>query len=96
MRFSSGAGTTQEAVELVARKLSRIYGLGVTESESLHVWLLEFWEDSTRLRTSVETFVDWLANGSPPWAAYRAFMSGRLITLGKHPGVQPVDVREMQ
>ena len=83
MRFSSGAGTNQEAVELVARKLSRIYGLGVTESESLHVWLLEFGEDSTRLRTSVETFVDWLANRSPPWAAYRAFMLGRLIMLYK-------------
>ena len=53
MRFSSGAGTTQEAVKLVARKLSSIYGLGVTDSESLHVWLLEFGEDTNRLRTSV-------------------------------------------
>ena len=53
MRFSSGAGTTQEAVELVACKLSRIYGLGVTDSESLHVWLMEFREYITILSTSV-------------------------------------------
>ena len=38
-----------------------------TDSEALQVWILKFGEDSTRLRTSVETFVDWLANGSPPW-----------------------------
>ena len=37
----------------------------------------------------------WLANGSPPWAAYRAFMSGHLIGLDKQPGVWPVDVGEM-
>ena len=40
------------------------------------------------------TFVDWLANGSPPWAAYCALMSGRLITLEKQPGILPVGVGE--
>ena len=62
--------------------------------EALHVWIMKSGEDSTSLRTSIETFVDWLANGSPPWAAYRAFMSGRLIALDKNPGVDPVGVRE--
>ena len=57
------------------------------ESEALQVWLLEFGEDIARLRTSVENFVDWLANGSPPWAVYDAFMSGRLIALYKQPSV---------
>ena len=42
----------------------------------------------------METFVDWLANGSPPWAAYCAFMSGRLIALDKQPGIWPVGVGE--
>ena len=32
--------------------------------------------------------------GSPPWAAYRAFISGQLITLDKQPGVRPVGVGE--
>ena len=39
-------------------------------------------------------FLYWLANESPPWAAYRAFMSGRLIVLEKQPGVSPVGVGE--
>ena len=67
---------------------------GGTESEALQGWLLKFGEDITILRTSVETFVDWLSNGSPPWAAYCAFMSGRMITLDKQPGVRPVGIGE--
>ena len=67
-------------------------GPGGTESEALQGWLLKFGEDSTRLRTSVETFVDWLSNGSPPWAAYREFMSGRMIAIDKQSGVRPVGV----
>ena len=63
--------TTEEDVELVARKFSGISGPGGTESEALQGWPLKFGEDSTRLRNSVENFVDWLANGNSPWAAYR-------------------------
>ena len=74
---------TEEAVESVVRKLLGSSISGGTDSEALQVWLLKFREDSTRLRTSVETFVDCIANGSPPWVAYRAFMSCRMITLDK-------------
>ena len=69
-------------------------GPGGTDSESLQGCLLEFGEDSTRIRTSVENFVDWLANRSPPWAAYHEFMLGHLIALYKQPGVWPVGVGE--
>ena len=69
-------------------------GPGGTGSEALQGWLLKFGEDSTRLRTSVETFVDWLANRSPPWEAYHAFMHAPLIVLDKKPGVRPVGVGE--
>ena len=65
------------------------------DSEALHGWLLKFGEDSTRLRTSVENFVDWIANGSTPWSDYCAFMSGRMIALDKQPFVCPVGVGEM-
>ena len=58
------------------------------------MWLLKFGEDIYILSTSVETFVGWLSNGIPPWAAYRAFMSVRLITLDKQPGVRLVGVGE--
>ena len=85
---------TEEAVELVAHKLSGSSGPGGTDSEVLQGWLLKFGEDSTRLRTSVETFVDWLDNGSPPWAAYCAFMFVRLIMLDKQPVMRPVSVGE--
>ena len=43
---------------------------------------------------SVEMFVDWLANKNPPWEACCAFMSCRLITLDKQPGVSPGGVGE--
>ena len=55
---------------------------------------MKFGEDCTRLRTSMETFVEWLANGRPPWAAYRTFIPGRLIALDRQPGVRPVGVGE--
>ena len=38
--------------------------------------------------------MEWLENGRPPWAAYRALVSGRLITLDKQPGISPVGVGE--
>ena len=85
----------EEDVESVAQKLSGSFGPRGTDSEALQGRLLKFGEDGTRLRTSVKTFVDWLSNGGLPWASYRAFMSGRLITLDKHPGVLPVGGGEM-
>ena len=41
---------------------------------------------------TVWDFTEWLSNGWPPWAAYRAMMSGRLITLDKQPGIRPVRI----
>ena len=75
---------------MVAQKRSGSSGPGGTDLEALRGWLLKFEEDSTRLCTSVETFFDWLANGSSPWAAYREFMSGHLLALEKQPGVRTV------
>ena len=83
---------TEESVESVAHKLLGGSVPGGMDSEALQGWLLKFGEDSTRLRTSVETFVNWLENGSPPWAAYRAFMLVRLINLDKQPDLRTVVV----
>ena len=49
---------TEEAVELVACKLSGASGPGGTDLEALQGWIMKFGEDISRLRTSVETFVD--------------------------------------
>ena len=85
---------TEEAVESVAQTLLGISGPGGTYSDALQGWLLKFGEDSTRLLSSVENFVNWLANESPPWAAYCVFMSFRMIVLDKQPGIRPVGVGE--
>ena len=55
---------------------------------------MKFGGGITRLRNSVETVLDWLDNGSPPWAFYRASMFSRLIALYKQPGVRPVGAGE--
>ena len=85
---------TEEAVESVAQKLLGSSVPGGPDSEALQEWLMKSGEDSTRLCTRLKTFVNWLANGSPPCAAYRAFMSGHLIDIDKNPGVRPVVVGE--
>ena len=63
--------TTGDLVESVAQKLSGSAGPGGTDLEDLQGWLLKFGDDSNKLRISVESFVEWLANQSPPWAAYQ-------------------------
>ena len=85
---------TEDMAKSVARKLSGSSGPGGTDSEDLQGWILKFGEHSKRLCSSVETFVEWISTGSPPWTAYCAFMSGRLTTLDKQPDVRPVRVGE--
>ena len=53
------------------------------DSEALQGCFLKFEENGKTLHTSVEYFLEWLSNGSPPWLAYREFMLGRLIALEK-------------
>ena len=62
-------------------------GPGYIDSEALQGWLLKFGEGNKKLCIDVEMFVDWLANQSLPWIAYHEFMSGRLISLNKQPGI---------
>ena len=57
-------------------------------------WLLHFGCSSEELRVLVSRLSDWVANSSPPWAAYRALMACRLVALDKIPGVGPVGIRE--
>ena len=59
---------------------------------SLQHWLLRFGSASAELRLIVGDFLEGLGNGRPPWAAYRALMSGRLIALDKQPGIRQVGV----
>ena len=56
----------EEALKLVTCKLYGCSGPGGTDSEELQGWIMKLGEDSKGLRTSVKTFVDWLASGRPP------------------------------
>ena len=85
---------TEDVVELVARKIWGGAGPSGTDSEYLHGWLLKFRDDIKKLHISVETLVEWLTNQIPPWAAYREFISERLIALDKELGVYPMGIRE--
>ena len=83
---------TYDTVTAVAGLLSGGAGPGGTDLVSLQHWLLRFGVASRELRLIVWDFTEWLGNGGPPWAAYRAIMSGRLIALEKQPGIRPVGV----
>ena len=85
---------TNETVTAVAGRLSGGAGPGGTDSVSLQHWLLRFGAASGELWLIFGDFVEWLGNGRPPWDAYSALMSGRLIALDKHPGIRPVGVGE--
>ena len=85
---------TYDTVTAVGGRLLGGAGPGGTDSVSLQHWLLRFGAVSAELRQIVGDFVEWLGNGRPPWAAYRALMSGRMIALDKQPGIRPVGVGE--
>ena len=85
---------TDDTVTAVAGRFSGGTGPGGTDSVSLQYWLLRCGATSVELRLIVGDFVEWLGNGRPPWSAYQALMSGRLIALDKQPGISPVRVGE--
>ena len=58
----------------------------------LRNWLLRFGYVSEELRVVVARLEDWMANSSPPWAAYRSLMACHLVELDKRPGVRPVGI----
>ena len=69
-------------------------GQGGSDSISLQHWLLWFGLASGEFRLIVAEVGGWLSNERPPWAAYCALMSVRLIALDKSPGIRPVGIGE--
>ena len=84
----------RHVVKYIMQKRSRSSVPRGAYSEAPQGWVLKYGEDRKKLCTSVDIFVDYMFNQSPPWAAYRAFVSGRLIALNKQLGVCPVGVGE--
>jgi len=86
---------TEEVVEKVARKLSGSGGLCGSDAQAASQLLLKFGKASHKLRTVMAKLALWLANDTPPWAAYRALMAGHLLALDKCPGIRPIVSREI-
>ena len=82
----------EDVVKLVAWKLSGVWALEVRTWTFIQGRILKSGGGIKILRTTVEIFIHWIANRSPPWAAYCTFMSGRLIVLEKQPGIHPVGI----
>ena len=55
-------------------------------------WLLRHGVQSERLCEAMAIWVDWLSNGSPSYAAYRAVKMVRTVALDKTPGVCPLGI----
>lgn len=86
---------SEDIVAEVANNLSGGAGLGGIDSILLKHLLLKHGGASRRLRVAVANFTEWMANESPPWAAIRALMSGRLVALDKCPGIRPIGIGEL-
>ena len=85
---------TEDDVTWVASKLSGAAGALGEEAMELRNWLLRFGCASEEFRVVVTSLADWMANSSPPWAAYCALMACRLVALDKRPGVRPMGIGE--
>ena len=60
----------------------------------LRNWLLRHEVHSERLREELATWVCWLSNGSPPYAAYRGLNTVRELAADKRPGIRPLGCGE--
>ena len=77
---------TEADVTWVASKISGAISTLGAEAIDLCNWLLHFGYASEELRVVVSRLADWMANSSPPWAAYCALMTFRLGAIDKRPG----------
>ena len=57
--------------------------------------LLRFLTSLDILREDMVKWAYWLANESPPWAAYHTIISAQMVTLDKCPSVRPVVIGEV-
>jgi hypothetical protein len=83
---------TSEDLETLALRMGGSAGPSSFDAVMLRNCLLRYGRASGKLRQELANWVEWLSNESPPWAAYRALMSQRLVTLDKQPGVRPVAI----
>ena len=85
----------EECVAKAAVHLSGSAGPCSIEADMLKNWLLHHGAQSEHLRDVMAMWVDWLSNGSPPYAVYRAVNKVRTVALDKCPGLRPLGLGEV-
>jgi hypothetical protein len=85
----------EECVMKAATHLSGSTGPCGVDAKMLKHWLLRHGAHSECLWEAMANWVDWLSNGLPPYAAYRAVNMVRAVALDKSPGVRPLGVGEV-
>ena len=73
----------EEDVQWVATHLTGEAGPSGTDTPAFHSWLLSFGTSLASLREDMAAWTGWIANESPPWAAYRDIMAAQLFALDK-------------
>ena len=86
---------TEDDAKNLASRLHGGSGVGGVDAIDFQNWLLHHGKASEMFREEMAAWAEWLANESPPWAAYRALMACRLVALDKCPGVRPVGIGEI-
>ena len=64
------------------------------DAKHLKNQLLKHGKASAELQEELVEWALWLANTTPPWAAYQAMCQGCLVALDKQPGVRPLGIGE--
>ena len=81
---------------MTAKRLKGGAGPGGVDSYLLKDMLTKFERPSILFRTEMGAWIDWIANGSPPIGALRAFLNNRLLAGKKTtPGVRPIACGEI-
>jgi hypothetical protein len=86
---------TPKDLETLALRMGGSTGPSSFDAVMLRNCLLWYGRASGELRQELANWLEWLSNEYPPWAAYRALMSRRLVALDKQPGVRPVAIGEI-
>eukprot|EP00957_Ditylum_brightwellii_P145107 11052432-Ditylum_brightwellii.AAC.1 len=82
-------------VQWVATHMQGAGGAGGMEAVMARDCLMRFGGASEKLRSELVAWTEWMANGSPPWAAIRAVLANHLMALDKQPGTRPVGIGEV-
>jgi hypothetical protein len=72
---------TEDSVKLVAGRVSGSAGLDGRDAHALSHFVAQIRNSQPQVLVALAGLASWKANEFPPWAAYRALMSGRLLAL---------------